>query len=175
MLDNKICILVVDDEVRMVKGLSDFLKAKKYAVLIAFNGEEALDVYYDNNEKIDLILLDIMMPKIDGISVLKEIKENSKMPIIMLTAKSEDYDEIEGLNVGADDYITKPFSPAVLLARIENILNRYSKNLDNEIVIDELRLNLSSYSLFINENKVDLTRREFDLLSYLIKNKIRRW
>lgn len=171
MIDNKICVLLVDDEIRITKALSDFFKAKGYAVLIANDGEEALEIYYENNEKIDIILLDIMMPKKDGIETLKEIRENKDyVPVIMLTAKSEEYDEIEGLQSGADDYLRKPFSPNVLIVRIENLLSRILKNTSSDIIIDDIKINFQNFSVYVKENKIEFTRKEFELLHYLVIN-----
>ncbi len=172
MYNNKFCVLIADDEIRLTRGLTDFFRAKNFNVFSAHNGQDALDIYYSNNEKIDIVLLDIMMPKLDGIAVLKELRTNETyVPVIMLTAKSEDYDELEGLNNGADDYVTKPFSPSVLLARVEKVLSRFNLGIKDEIVIDSLRLNITNFSLHVNEERVDLTRREFDLLCYMINNK----
>ncbi len=171
MFDGKFCLLIVDDEVRMTKGLKDFFCAKGFSVLVANNGEEALEVYYDNNEKIDAILLDIMMPIRNGIEVLKELREQEEyVPVLMLTAKSEEYDEIEGLSCGADDYIAKPFSTAILLARVQNIIGRFC-DIENGKSVCGLTLKASNYTLENDEKKTELTPKEFDLLSYLIKNK----
>lgn len=171
MIDNKICVLVVDDEVKMTRALCDFLRIKKYMVLTANNGEKALKVYYENNEKIDIVLLDIMMPKIDGLEVLREIRGNGDdVPIIMLTAKSEEYDEIEGLKTGADDYLRKPFSPNVLVVRIETLLNRVMKKNNEDLVVGDIKINLKSYTVIIEDKKIEFTRKEFDLLYYLIVN-----
>ena len=114
----KIKILVVDDEERMQKLLSDFLKMKDYEVLLAGNGEEAIDLFF-KEKSIALIILDVMMPKMDGWTALKTIREHSKVPVIMLTARSEENDELKGFDYGADEYISKPFSPKILVARVE--------------------------------------------------------
>lgn len=172
MLDNEFCVLVVDDEVRMTKALKDFFKAKKFHVLSANNGEEALDLYYSNNEIIDIILLDVMMPVLDGYAVLEELRlNNDNIPIIMLTAKSEEVDQLQGFKYGADDYVTKPFSPLLLLARVESVLKRVNKNFDKEISIEGINVNLNNYEVCVNDVKLELTRREFDLLYYLLVNK----
>ena len=121
-------ILIVDDESRMRKLIKDFLVQKKYNILEAEDGEKALKVYNENKEKINLILLDVMMPKLDGWSVLRQIRqENSQLPIVMLTARSEEQDELFGFELGVDEYITKPFSPKILVARVEAILKRTTK------------------------------------------------
>ncbi len=120
---NELKILVVDDEARMRKIIRDFLVARNYVVLEAANGEEALDIMYKDN-KIDLVILDVMMPKMDGWETCREIRKFSKVPVIMLTAKSDESDELLGYDLGIDEYITKPFSPKVLVARIDAILRR---------------------------------------------------
>ena len=117
-------ILVVDDESRMRKLIKDFLTAKGYSILEAEDGEKALEVFEQNEAKIDLILLDVMMPKLDGWSVLRQIRQTSKVPIIMLTARGEEQDELFGFELGVDEYISKPFSPKILVARVEAILKR---------------------------------------------------
>ena len=122
------CILVVDDEQRMRKLIKDFLTAKGYSILEAEDGEKALQVYEENKSKITLILLDVMMPKLDGWSVLRQIRQESKVPIIMLTARGEEQDELFGFELGVDEYISKPFSPKILVARVEAILKRTNRN-----------------------------------------------
>ncbi len=125
-------ILVVDDESRMRKLIKDFLMAKGYSILEAEDGEKGLEVYEENKNKISLILLDVMMPKLDGWSVLRQIRQDSKIPIIMLTARGEEQDELFGFELGVDEYISKPFSPKILVARVEAILKRTNKD-DREI------------------------------------------
>ena len=164
-------ILIVDDEIRIRRMLKDFLKNYGYTIIEAENGEQALEIFYQNNSKIDLILLDIMMPKVSGIDVLNEIRQYSLVPIIMLTAKCEEYDEITGLRGGADDYITKPFSPTILLARIETVLKRTQKIKDENIVEGKLTINLSSKEVLISGKTVNLTPKEFDLILYFVQNK----
>ncbi len=171
MLNNKLCILVVDDEVKMVRAISDLLRAKGFEVLTAYDGEEALNVYYEKNTKIDLIILDVMMPKINGMEVLEDIRmEKELVPIIMLSAKGEEYDQLQGFQIGADDYITKPFSPSLLIARIENVLKRVGRDLDI-VEIGKVKLSLEKREGFIGEEEIELTRREFDLLFFLMTNK----
>ncbi|MFI3205653.1 MAG: response regulator transcription factor [Clostridia bacterium] len=172
MIENKFCILLADDEILMTKALKDFFTAKGFYVHAANDGQKALELYYSNNEKIDLIILDIMMPHIDGITVLKEIRsQEDNIPIIMLTAKSEEYDQISGFHEGADDYVTKPFSPTVLLARVNSILKRTNKLNLNSLTVGKININLANHSVNVNEKTIDVTRREFDLLHYLIINK----
>ncbi|MFI3325512.1 MAG: response regulator transcription factor [Clostridia bacterium] len=172
MIDNRFCVLVVDDEVRMTRALRDFFRSKDFHVLIANNGQEALDIYYSNNEKIDIILLDVMMPVLDGFAVLSELKSHKQeVPVIMLTAKSEESDELDGFNAGVYDYITKPFSPTVLFARVENILKRVGRTLEQKIEVSGITLDINNFSMFIDSNRIDLKKREFDLLYFLILNK----
>ena len=121
---NEKCILIVDDEQRMRKIIKDFLRAKGFSILEAEDGEKALEVFEENRNKISLILLDVMMPKLDGWSVLRQIRQDSKVPIIMLTARGEEQDELFGFELGVDEYISKPFSPKILVARVEAILKR---------------------------------------------------
>lgn len=167
----KITILIVDDEIRIRRMIKDFLTNYGYLVLEAENGEQALEIFYDNNSKIDLILLDVMMPKIDGTKVLEEIREYSLVPIIMLTAKDSEFDEVSSLKSGADDFISKPFSPTILLARIENVLKR-TKKLQNELIVDaDLSINLLSNEVFYKNTVITLTTKEFDLLCYFVQNK----
>lgn len=163
-------ILVVDDESRMRKLVKDFLTKKNYTVMEAANGEEAVDIYFEHKE-IDLIILDVMMPKMDGWQVCKEIRQYSKVPIIMLTAKSDEKDELLGFELGVDEYISKPFSPKILIARVEAILRR--SNLSNEEVIEAggIVLDKAAHSVLIDGEPVDLSYKEFELLTYFITNK----
>ena len=126
------CILVVDDEQRMRKLIKDFLKAKGYSILEAEDGEKALEIFEENKNKITLILLDVMMPKQDGWSVLRQIRQGSKVPIIMLTARGEEQDELFGFELGVDEYIAKPFSPKILVARVEAILKSHQRYFRNQ-------------------------------------------
>ena len=125
---NDVTVLVVDDESRMRKLVKDFLQQKDYKVLEAADGEEALHIFEENENKIGIILLDVMMPKLDGWSVLRQIRQTSKVPIIMLTARGEEQDELFGFELGVDEYISKPFSPKILVARVEAILKRSRAN-----------------------------------------------
>ena len=164
-------ILVVDDEARMRKIVKDFLVAKDYTVLEAANGEAALDIIYSDN-KIDLVILDVMMPKMDGWETLKGIRKLSKLPVIMLTAKSEEQDELLGFELGVDEYITKPFSPKILVARIDAILKRANK-IDSTEIIKEggLEINKTSHTVTVDGNPVELSFKEFELLEYFAENK----
>lgn len=162
-------VLVVDDENKMRKLIADYLTANNYEVLEAKDGEEALSKYYLNKD-IAIILLDVMMPKIDGWETLETIRKDSKVPIIMLTAKGEEEDELHGFKSGADDYIQKPFSPKILMARIQSILNR-NDSLNQEIESDGIRINKLEHQVYIDGEPVELSFKEFELLEYLIENK----
>ena len=166
----QLTILVVDDESRMRKLVKDFLIRKNFNVIEAQDGEEALEIFFDNNN-ISLIILDIMMPKVDGWEVCREIREYSDVPILMLTAKGEEKDELQGFKLGVDEYISKPFSPKVLVARVEAILRR-SNTLDGEAVeIGGILLDKVAHQVKIDGEEIDLSFKEFELLSYFIQNK----
>ena len=162
-------ILVVDDELRMRKLVKDFLNANEFEILEAENGEEALKVFYTTKD-ISLIVLDVMMPKMDGYETLKALRRESNVPVIMLTAKSEEADEVLGFASGADDYIQKPFSPKILIARINAILNR-NKNVETIIEIPGIKIDKIAHEVFIDGKPVDFTFKEFELLDYLIENR----
>ena len=168
---NELKILVVDDEERMRKILRDFLVAKDYTVLEAADGQEALEIMYTDN-KIDLVILDVMMPKMDGWQCCKEIRKFSKVPVIMLTAKSDETDELLGFDLGVDEYITKPFSPKVLVARIDALLRRSNKLGDADILkAGKIEVNKTSHVVTVDGNEVDLSYKEFELLCYFMENK----
>lgn len=163
-------ILVVDDEPRMRKLVRDFLVKKGYQVIEAQDGAQALDIYYDTMD-IDLIICDVMMPKIDGWQVLREIREQSKIPFIMLTAKSEERDELQGFDNGADEYITKPFSPKILVARVEALLRRAgSISDDSRIEAGGIVVDKAAHSVTIDGEAAELSFKEFELLTYFIEN-----
>lgn len=165
------CILIVDDEIKMTKALNDFFKAHNYFVLEAYDGESALSVFYEYRTQIDVILLDVMLPKIDGFAVLEEIRSTfSFVPVIMLTAKSEECDQLRGFSKGADDYVAKPFSPTLLLARIEAILRRFGKQSLGEISIGEMVIKPAERIVLLANEIIELTRREYDLLYFLVIN-----
>lgn len=168
---NQLKILVVDDEARMRKLVKDFLTRKDYLVDEAGNGEEAIEMFF-SDKKYDLIILDIMMPKMDGWEVCKEIRKESKVPIIMLTAKGEESDELLGFELGVDEYISKPFSPKILVARVDAILRR-TNSLDAEEILKEglLEVNQSAHTVKADGKDVELSFKEFELLTYFIKNK----
>ena len=164
------CILIVDDELRMRKLIKDFLVAKGYSILEAEDGEKALEVFEENKEKISLVLLDVMMPKVDGWTVLRKIRQDSKVPVIMLTARGEEQDELFGFELGVDEYISKPFSPKILVARIEAILKRVNGEKKEVrdyggIVIDEV-----GRTITVDGKPIELSLREYELLKYLLDN-----
>ncbi len=164
-------ILVVDDESRMRKLVRDFLVKSNYEVVEASDGEEALDVFFEKND-IDLVILDVMMPKMDGWQVCREIRSYSKVPIIMLTAKSDERDELLGFELGVDEYISKPFSPKILVARVEAILRRTGQAA-SEMIIEAggIRLDKQAHSVTVGEEVIDLSYKEFELLAYFMENK----
>lgn len=164
-------ILVVDDESRMRKLVKDFLVKKQYEVLEAGDGEEAIEVFFGNKD-ISLIILDVMMPKMDGWEVCKEIRKFSKVPIIMLTAKSEENDELKGFELGVDEYISKPFSPKILVARVDAILRRANKiGADMTIEAGNIKVDKSAHIVKVNDKEIELSFKEFELLTYFIENK----
>ena len=167
---DKIKILVVDDESRMRKLVKDFLVKNEYEVLEAGDGVEALDIFFENQD-IALIILDVMMPKMDGWHVCREIRSYSKVPIIMLTAKSSEQDELQGFELGVDEYISKPFSPKILVARVEAILRRTTQNqVDNVISVGGIVLDKSARLVTIDGKNIDLSYKEFELLAYFMEN-----
>lgn len=163
-------ILVVDDEARMRKLVKDFLSIKGYIVLEAQDGEEALKVF-DANKDVKLILLDVMMPKMDGFEVLEAIRQYSKVPVMMLTARSEERDELEGYKLGVDEYITKPFSPKILVARVEAVLRRTVGEAEDRLIAGAIEIDKVARSVYIDKKPVDLSFKEYELLTYFIKNK----
>ena len=168
---DRLKVLVVDDEDRMRKLVRDFLVRKDFAVLEAKDGEEALDVFYDNQD-IALILLDVMMPKVDGWQVCREIRSQSKVPIIMLTAKSEEHDELLGFELGVDEYVSKPFSPKILTARVEAILRRTNPELSESILeCGDVRLDRNAHVVKVAGEEIELSLKEFELLEYFMQNK----
>ena len=167
---DKLKILVVDDESRMRKLEKDFLTKSDFTVLEAADGEEALDIFYKEKD-IALIILDIMMPKLDGWQTCREIRRESKVPIIMLTAKSEERDELLGFELGVDEYISKPFSPKVLVARVEAILRRSGITDEKPIEIGGIVIDKTAHQVKIDGKGIDLSVKEFELLNYFITNK----
>lgn len=164
-------VLVVDDEARMRKLIKDFLAQKDFNILEAEDGEKALKVYNENKNKINLILLDVMMPKLDGWSVLRQIRqENKALPIIMLTARSEEQDELFGFELGVDEYIAKPFSPKILVARVEAILKRTTSKTKEVKDYDGIVIDNEGRTVTVDGKLVELSFREYELLKYLLEN-----
>ena len=164
-------ILVVDDESRMRKLVKDFLTKSNYEVIEAEDGAQAIDLFFEQND-IALIILDVMMPNMDGWQVCKEIREYSKVPIIMLTAKSDERDELQGFELGVDEYISKPFSPKILVARVEAILRRTSQASADEVIeAGGILINKAAHSVLVDGHPVDLSYKEFELLTYFVENK----
>lgn len=169
-MEEKCKILVVDDESRMRKLVRDFLVKSEYRVVEAENGEEALDIFYREND-IALIILDVMMPRMDGWQVCREIRSTSKVPIIMLTAKSDERDELLGFELGIDEYISKPFSPKILVARVGAILRRTSQaDSGTKLEAGGIVLDKSAHIVAIDGKEVDLSFKEFELLVYFMEN-----
>lgn len=167
---DRLKILVVDDESRMRKLVRDFLVKKSFEVLEAEDGEEALDVFYANND-IALVILDVMMPRMNGWDVCREIRETSKVPVIMLTAKADESDELLGFELGVDEYITKPFSPKILVARVEAILRRSNRLWeDAPMEVSGIALDKTAHMVTVDGQNVDLSFKEFELLAYFMEN-----
>ena len=163
-------ILVIDDESRMRKLVRDFLTKNGYEVLEASNGEEAMEVFYEE-KNIDLLILDVMMPKMDGWEVWREIRKTSKVPIIMLTAKADERDELLGFELGVDEYITKPFSPKILVARVEAILRRINVNNDDGVIsVGDIVMDKNAHEVSVGGKQIELSYKEFELLAYFIDN-----
>ena len=163
-------ILVVDDESRMRKLVRDFLEKKNFQVLEAGDGEEAMDIFYEEKD-IALILLDVMMPKMDGWEVCREIRKNSKVPIIMLTAKGAENDELLGFELGVDEYISKPFSPKILVARVEAILRRANKYSANDTIeFEGIVVDKAAHQVTVDGKPIELSYKEFELLTYFVEN-----
>ena len=165
-----ITILIIDDESRMRKLVKDFLIKENCNVLEAEDGEIALDIFEENKEKINLILLDVMMPKLDGWSVLRQIRQTSKVPVIMLTARGEESDELFGFELGVDEYISKPFSPKILIARIKAILSRLLEKEENKKNYDGIEIDLEGRTIKVDGKNIELSLREYELLKYLLEN-----
>ncbi len=164
-------ILVVDDEMRIRKLIHDFLKINGYECVEAADGEEAIDVFY-SDKSIGLIILDVMMPKMDGWQVVKTIRETSRVPIIMLTARGEEQDELHGFDLGVDEYISKPFSPKILVARVDAILRRTNNTADSDsVTCGKVTINKTAHTVLADGVPVELSYKEFELLEYFINNK----
>lgn len=170
-------VLIVDDEKEIVELLTIYLTNDGYRVLKAYNGLEALELLQAKASEVDLIILDIMMPRMDGIQACLKIREKMNMPIIMLSAKTQDMDKINGLSMGADDYVTKPFNPLELLARVKSQLRRYNRlntqtpHKEDEIEVDDLTINIATREVKVDGREVKLTPREFSILELLARNR----
>ena len=165
-----ITIMVVDDESRMRKLIKDFLIKEDYKVIEAGDGEEALNIFNEKKEKIDLILLDVMMPKLDGWSVLRQIRQESKVPVIMLTARGEEQDELFGFDLGVDEYRSKLFSPKILLARVKALLNRIKVSEHSKADFGGIVIDYDGRTVSVDGKNVDMSLREYELLKYLVEN-----
>jgi DNA-binding response OmpR family regulator len=163
-------ILIVDDESRMRKLIRDFLEREGYLIVEAADGIEAMDIFY-SDKNIDLIILDVMMPRMDGWQVCREVREHSKVPIVMLTARAEEQSELKGFELGVDEYISKPFSPKILVARVGALLKRY-KNINEDEVIDAggILIDKAAHIVTIEGENVELSVKEFELLTYFVEN-----
>lgn len=159
-------ILIVDDEIRIREVVKEYCMLEKYNVLEAGDGVEALSIIKDN--KVDLIVLDVMMPKLDGLSAFKKIKEIKKIPTIILSARSEEYDKLVGFELGIDDYVTKPFSPKELMARIKVVLKR--QNNEDVYIYQDLKIDYLGHAVYVEGKELKLTPKEYDLLVYFVKN-----
>jgi len=168
MIKEQKTILIVDDEDRIRQMLKLMLKNRGYRIFEASNGEEAVKAFTAIDP--DMIILDVMMPVMNGFTCLKEIRKTSDLPVLMLTAKGEDYDQVEGLKSGADDYVIKPFTPMVLAARIETLFRRSSETQTNKTTFGELRIDVKGRMAYIGSNPVELNRKEFDLLNVMAEN-----
>lgn len=167
---NDITIMIVDDESRMRKLVKDFLMQKDFKVIEAENGEVALNIFEEKKEKIDLILLDVMMPKLDGWSVLRKIRQESSVPVIMLTARGEEQDELFGFELGVDEYISKPFSPKILVARVQALLSRSKIKKDNKTDYSGIIIDYDGRTVTVDGKNVEMSLREYELLTYLLEN-----
>lgn len=160
-------ILIVEDESRMRRLISDYLKREGYSIIEAEDGKKAMEIF--NADEIDLIVLDIMMPEYDGWTVCREIRKTSKTPIIMLTARSEESDELFGFELGADEYITKPFSPKVLVARVKALLRRTYVE-DTKLSYDGLEIDINGHRVFMDGKEIEMTPKEYELLYFMVQN-----
>ena len=162
-------ILVVEDELKLARTLSDFLKINGYEVIVANDGQQAVELFYQNMHKLDLVLLDIMLPHLNGFEVLGEIRQKSEVPVILLTAKNAITDQLNGFNKGADDYITKPYTLAIIKAHVEAVLKRAGK-LKDVLSAGELRIEIASQKVYLKEEFMETTPKEVELLVYFLEN-----
>lgn len=161
-------ILIVEDESRMRRLISDYLNREGYLTIEAENGKKAVEIF--DSQKIDLIILDIMMPEYDGWTVCREIRKSSSVPIIMLTARSEESDELFGFELGVDEYITKPFSPKILVARVKALLRRSYTEEDSTLSFNGLEIDMKGHRVFIEGREIEMTPKEYELLTYMVQN-----
>lgn len=168
-------LLIVDDEIQIIELIKKYAKFSGYEYEVAYNGQEAIDMINENSD-FDLIVMDIMMPEVDGFTAVKEIRKKSSIPVILLSARSEEYDKLYGFDLGIDDYVTKPFSPKELMMRISAILNRYShrkqvvEEVINNLSYEELVINQTEHAVYLSGNRVEVTLKEYELLVYLMEN-----
>lgn len=162
-------ILIVDDEEKIREVIGEYCKNEGYQTTTATNGQEALEQL--QNSDCDLLILDIMMPKMDGFELLKNIPESKRVPIIILSARDDEIDKLEGFRLGIDDYVTKPFSPKELMARVRAVANRSNIEKKEIYVLDTLEVNFKAHTIKIDNRRIDVTPKEFEILSYLINNK----
>ena len=168
---NDLKVLVVDDESRMRKLVRDFLVKDGYSVVEAADGEEAVDIFMSDKD-ISLIILDVMMPKLDGYGVAEEVRKLSDVPIIMLTAKSDEKDELRGFDLGIDEYITKPFSPRILVARVEAVLRRTLVDAETNLIdVDGIEMDIAAHQVKVDGEPIELSYKEFELLNYFLQNR----
>ena len=168
---NDLKVLVVDDESRMRKLVRDFLVKDGYSVVEAADGEEAVDIFMSDKD-ISLIILDVMMPKLDGYGVAEEVRKLSDVPIIMLTAKSDEKDELRGFDLGIDEYITKPFSPRILVARVEAVLRRTLADAETNLIdVDGIEMDIAAHQVKVDGEPIELSYKEFELLNYFLQNR----
>lgn len=170
MKNQETCILIVDDDKRMRRVLSDYLKSMNYSILEGENGADGLIVYEKHKKDIDLIILDIMMPLVNGYEFLSTLREDSLVPIIMVTARESESDQLEGFKLGVDDYITKPFSSSLLSARIEAVLRRSKTRISSVLTAGNLSVYLDKIIACVNGQELSLTHKEFDLLLYMVQH-----
>ena len=163
-------ILIADDEQRIRRMVKDYLRGQDFNVLEAKDGQEALEVFYANNSKIECVILDVMMPEVDGISVLEEIRECSDVPVIMLTAKGEEYDQLTAFKMGADDYVCKPFSLTLLAARIDAVIKRSKKEQEDIVVAGEIKIDKKRTAVYVSGKELTLTPKEYELICYFVRN-----
>ncbi len=163
-------ILVVDDEPKLRKLVGDFLIKEGYEIEEASDGEEGLNKFLKNKEKYSLIILDVMMPKMDGWETLESIRAESNIPVVMLTAKGEESDEVKGFKTGANDYVQKPFSPRILIARINAILNRNQVQKEKDLIKGIIKVDKMAHQAFVDGKEIELSFKEFELLTYLMEN-----